>query len=47
MKRVLSSRQRKTKDVGILLDEALDEECQGREFEKYEGKERNSAIYKQ
>ena len=36
IRRVLGSRQRKTKDVEILkdmeilLDEALDEECQGR-----------------
>ena len=27
MRRVLGSRRRKTKDVGIFLDEALDEEC--------------------
>ena len=37
MRRVPGSRRRKTKDVEILLDEALDEECQGREFKKCEG----------
>ena len=37
MKRILGSRQRMTKDEGILLDEALDEECQKREFKKFEG----------
>ena len=36
IRRVPGSRRRKTKDAGILLDEALDEECQGREFEKCE-----------
>ena len=37
MRAVLGSRRRKTKDAGIFLDEALDKECQGREFEKCEG----------
>ena len=37
MERVVGSRRRRTKDAGILLDEALDDECLGRKFRKCEG----------
>ena len=34
MGKIPGSRQKRTKDVEILLDEALDDECQGRKFWK-------------
>ena len=37
MERVSGFRRRRTKDTRILLDEALDDECQGRKFSKCEG----------
>ena len=40
MKKILGSKQRRPKDAGRLLDEALDDKCQRRKYWKCE-RERN------
>ena len=45
MKKILGSKQRRPKDAGRLLDEALDDKCQRRKYWKCEREE--STIYRQ
>ena len=47
MKRILGSRWKRTIDAKELLDKALDDRCQGRNFLKCKGQEGNSTIYRQ
>ena len=47
MKRIPGSRWKRTIDAKEVLDEALDDRCQGRNFLKCKGQEGNSTIYRQ
>ena len=47
MKRIPSSRRKRSINAKELLNEALDDKCQGRKFLKCEGQKGNSTIYRQ